>query len=171
MSFDDLDDDTPDAADQGSGYRYYERDGQLFRGELEQGFSRCHVTEWLVGGEWQRSLSDFGPKAQAYGDRLTEAEARKWAGADWPKEPATSRSNVVAIGSGTSQVSSELISELELLLERARAGTVTGAALVVLRSDDGYELRLCGCAAETGSQMSVVGMLARLQKMVLESAD
>jgi hypothetical protein len=168
MSFDDLDDDMPDAADQGSRYRYYERDGQLFRGELERGFGRCHVTECLVGGQWQRSLSDFGPKAQAYGDRLTEAEARKWSGADWPKEAATPPSNVVAIGRGTRQVPGELVSELEQLLEHARAGTVAGVALVVLRSGGSYDLLLRGDTADSGNQMAVAGMLSALQKMVLE---
>jgi hypothetical protein len=77
---------------------------------------------------------------------------------------ATAPSNVVAI-------SAETVSLLEQLLDEARAGTVTGLAVAVLRSKGNYDLRLRGSASENGNQMSVAGMLAALQKMVLELAD
>jgi hypothetical protein len=80
-------------------------------------------------------------------------------------------SNVVAISDCAPQVSAETVSLLEQLLEEARAGTVTGLAVAVLRSKGSYDLRLRGKASENGNQMSVAGMLAALQKMVLELAD
>jgi hypothetical protein len=81
------------------------------------------------------------------------------------------RSNVVAIYGGAPQVSAETISLLEQLLDEARSGTVTGLALAILRSKGSYDLRLRGNAAVSGNQMSVAGMLAALQKMVLELTD
>jgi hypothetical protein len=84
---------------------------------------------------------------------------------------ATIASNVVAIPGRAPQVSEETVSLLEQLLEEARAGTVTGLAIAVLRPKGTYDLRLRGNATENGNQMSVVGMLAALQKMVLELAD
>jgi len=84
---------------------------------------------------------------------------------------ATVSSNVVAISGRAPQISAETVSLLEELLEDARAGTITGLAVAVLRSKGSYDLRLRGNAAESGNQMSVAGMLAALQKMVLELAD
>jgi hypothetical protein len=78
------------------------------------------------------------------------------------------RSNVVAITACAPQVSAETVSLLERLLEEARAGTVIGLAVAVLRSKGNYDLRLLGNATENGEQMAVAGMLAALQKMVLE---
>jgi purine nucleoside permease len=75
------------------------------------------------------------------------------------------------ISACTPQVSAETVSLLEQLLEEARAGTVTGLAIAVLRSTGNYDLRLRGSATESGNQMSVAGMLSALQKMVLELAD
>jgi hypothetical protein len=80
-------------------------------------------------------------------------------------------SNVVAISDCASRVSAETVSLLEQLLEEARAGAVTGFAVVVLRSKGNYDLRLRGNAAENGNKMAIAGMLAALQKMVLELAD
>jgi hypothetical protein len=84
---------------------------------------------------------------------------------------ATVPSNVAAISGCAPQVSAETVSLLEQLLEEARAGTVTGLAVAVLRSKGNDDLRLRGNATESGNQMSVAGMLAALQKMVLELAD
>jgi hypothetical protein len=80
-------------------------------------------------------------------------------------------SNVVAISESAPRVSAETVSLLEQLLEEARAGSVTGLAVAILRSKGNYDLRLRGNATENGNQMSVAGMLAALQKMVLELAD
>jgi hypothetical protein len=80
-------------------------------------------------------------------------------------------SNVVAISERAPQVSAETVSLLEQLLEEARAGTVIGLAVAVLRSKGNYDLKLLGNATENGEQMAVAGMLAALQKMVLELAD
>jgi hypothetical protein len=78
---------------------------------------------------------------------------------------------VAAISGCAPQVSAETVALLEQLLEEARAGTVTGLAVAVLRSKGNDDLRLRGNATESGNQMSVAGMLAALQKMVLELAD
>jgi hypothetical protein len=80
-------------------------------------------------------------------------------------------SNVVVISGGAPAVSAETVSLLEQLLEDTRAGTVTGLAVAVLRSKGTYDVRLRGSATESGNQMSVAGMLAALQKMVLELGD
>ena len=80
-------------------------------------------------------------------------------------------SKVVAISNRAPQVSAETVSLLEQLLEEARAGAVTGLAVGVLRSNGSYDLRLRGSATEHGNEMAVAGMLAALQKMVLELAD
>ena len=84
---------------------------------------------------------------------------------------ATVPSNVVAISGCAPRVSAETVSLLEQLLEEARAGTVTGLAVAVMRSGGSYDLRLRGNATENGNQMAVAGMLAALQKMALELAD
>lgn len=81
---------------------------------------------------------------------------------------ARAPSNVVTIASRAPPVSAETVFLLEQLLEEARAGIVTGLAVVVLRSKGNYDLRLRGNAAENGNQMAVAGMLAALQKAVLE---
>jgi hypothetical protein len=84
---------------------------------------------------------------------------------------ATVPSNVVAISERAPQVSAETVSPLAQLLEEARAGTVIGLAVAVLRSKGNYDLKLLGNATENGEQMAVAGMLAALQKMVLDLAD
>ena len=80
-------------------------------------------------------------------------------------------SNVVAISDCAAPVSAETVSLLEQLLQEARAGAVTGLAVAVLRSKGSYDIRLRGDATEHGNQMAVAGMLAALQKIVLELPD
>jgi len=65
-------------------------------------------------------------------------------------------------------VSGETIETLEKLLQEAKEGQVSGLALVVLRADGRFDLRLRGAATEESNQMGVAGMLAALQKMTLE---
>lgn len=65
-------------------------------------------------------------------------------------------------------VSGETIKTLQHLLDEALAGRVTGLALVVLHSDGHFDLRIRGDATTESNQMGVAGMLAGLQKMVLE---
>jgi hypothetical protein len=84
---------------------------------------------------------------------------------------ATMAPNVVAISGRARQVSADTVSLLEQLLEEARAGTVTGIAIAVLRAKGTYDVRLRGSATVNENIMSVAGMLAALQKMVLELAD
>jgi hypothetical protein len=93
-------------------------------------------------------------------------------GQEPPIEPAgrprySCRCSLQGISADT--IREHTVSLLEQLLEEARAGTVTGLAVVVLRSKGNYDLRLRGNATESENQMSVAGMLAALQKMVLES--
>ncbi len=64
--------------------------------------------------------------------------------------------------------SRETIELLQHLLEDALAGRVTGLALVALHADGRFDLRIRGDATIESSQMGVAGMLAGLQKMVLE---
>ena len=65
-------------------------------------------------------------------------------------------------------VSGETVQMLQQLLREARAGRVTGLALVVLHADGRFDLRLRGDATLESNQMGVAGMLAALQKMALE---
>lgn len=65
-------------------------------------------------------------------------------------------------------VSAETVQTLERLLAEAKRGTVAGLALVVLQADGRFDLHLRGCATDESNQMGVAGMLAALQKMVLE---
>lgn len=65
-------------------------------------------------------------------------------------------------------VSGETVQTVERLLREARAGRVTGLALVVLHADGRFDLSLRGVATEESNQMGVAGMLAALQKMTLE---
>lgn len=65
-------------------------------------------------------------------------------------------------------VSGETVQTLERLLSEAKAGRVTGLALVVLHADGRFDLSLKGCATEESNQMGLAGMLAALQKMTLE---
>lgn len=65
-------------------------------------------------------------------------------------------------------VSGETVKTLEQLLREAKAGKVSGLALVVLQADGRFSLQLRGSATEESNQMGVVGMLAALQKMALE---
>lgn len=64
--------------------------------------------------------------------------------------------------------SGETIELLQHLLSEALAGRVTGLALVALHADGRYDLRIRGDATTESNQMGVAGMLAGLQKMVLE---
>lgn len=64
--------------------------------------------------------------------------------------------------------SADTIEVLQHLLNEATAGRVTGLALVALHADGRYDLRIRGDAATEPNQMGVAGMLAGLQKMVLE---
>jgi len=62
----------------------------------------------------------------------------------------------------------ESVDLLEALLRDAKLGKIAGLAVVVLRSDDTYQMRLRGAATKTDNQMYLAGTLAALQKMVLE---
>ena len=64
--------------------------------------------------------------------------------------------------------SGETIELLQHLLGDALAGRVTGLALVALHADGRFDLRIRGDATTESNQMGVAGMLAGLQKMVLE---
>lgn len=64
--------------------------------------------------------------------------------------------------------SGETIELLQHLLGEALAGRITGLALVALHVDGRFNLRIRGDATTEPNQMGVVGMLAGLQKMVLE---
>jgi len=66
------------------------------------------------------------------------------------------------------KASAETISILESLLADAKRGEICGLALVILRSNNTYELKLRGEAASSDNQMYVAGMLSALQKMALE---
>jgi hypothetical protein len=79
--------------------------------------------------------------------------------------------NVIPMPESGPQVSAETVSLLEELLEEAKAGSVVGLAIVILRTKRNYDLELRGVAADSGEQISVAGMLAALQKMVLELSD
>ncbi len=79
--------------------------------------------------------------------------------------------NVVTIAPSVPRVSDDTVTALEQLLEDARAGVVTGLAIVVLQSKGHFQLKLGGGAVEEGNHMSVAGMLAALQKMVLALED
>ena len=72
---------------------------------------------------------------------------------------------------GLNRLVAETFSLLEQLLQEARVGAATGFAVAVSRSRGSYDIRLRGNATETGDQMAVAGMLAALQKMVLELQD
>lgn len=78
---------------------------------------------------------------------------------------------VVEIAKCAAPVSAETVALLEGLLEDARSGAVTGIAAVVLRTHANYELQLRGSAADSGRSMPVAGMLAKIQRMVLELED
>lgn len=84
---------------------------------------------------------------------------------------ATPPPKVIAIADRPRQVSTETVLLLEQLLEEAKAGSATGLAMVVLRPHGNYDLRVRGEATDAANQMSVAGMLAALQKMVLESGE
>jgi hypothetical protein len=64
--------------------------------------------------------------------------------------------------------SGETIELLQHLLGEALVGRVTGLALVALHADGRFDLRIRGDATTESNQMGVAGMLAGLQKMVLE---
>ena len=64
--------------------------------------------------------------------------------------------------------SGETIELLQYLLGEAIAGRITGLALVALHADGRYDLRIRGDATTESNQMGLAGMLAGLQKMVLE---
>ena len=65
-------------------------------------------------------------------------------------------------------VSTNTVEILEQLLVDAKKGKVDGLALAVLRRDGKYDLVLRGSALDCTNQMGVAGMLAALQKMVLD---
>lgn len=65
-------------------------------------------------------------------------------------------------------ISGETVASLQALLAEAKAGRVSGLAMVVLHADGRFDLQLKGCATEESNQMGVAGMLAALQKMILE---
>lgn len=65
-------------------------------------------------------------------------------------------------------VSGESVELLQYLLSEALAGRITGLAIVALHADGRYDLRIRGDAATESNQMGVAGMLAALQKMVLD---
>ncbi len=83
-------------------------------------------------------------------------------------DQAPLRKAVVALKPLVRPVSAETIELLQHLLEDALAGRVTGLALVALHSDGRFDLRIRGDATTESNQMGVAGMLAGLQKMVLE---
>lgn len=66
------------------------------------------------------------------------------------------------------RISTETVEALQSLLADALAGRVTGLALAALHGDGRFNLQLRGDATVEGNQMGVAGMLASLQKMVLE---
>lgn len=67
------------------------------------------------------------------------------------------------------KISDETVDFLEDLLAEARSGKLVGLAIVTLYLDGKYSLDLRGEARIEGNQMSVAGMLAGLQKIVLEN--
>lgn len=67
------------------------------------------------------------------------------------------------------KVSDETIVFLEELLSEAKSGKLVGLATVALSLDGKFSLNLRGEARIEGNQMSVAGMLAALQKIVLEN--
>jgi hypothetical protein len=85
--------------------------------------------------------------------------------------PATLARGETSISMNAPRVSAEVLTQLEQLLEDARVASVIVLAVVVLKSNGSNDLRLSGNATESENQMSVAGMLAALQKMVLELAD
>jgi hypothetical protein len=65
-------------------------------------------------------------------------------------------------------VCKETVALLELLLEQARSGELTGLGLVGLYRNGKYRLDLTGESKIEGNSMSVAGMLAKLQSMALD---
>lgn len=63
--------------------KYYELDNVIYRGS-DAPFAP--PTEIAVKGEWKPSAS--GGQARARGAEMTEAEAKEFAGDDWPAEKA-----------------------------------------------------------------------------------
>ena len=62
----------------------------------------------------------------------------------------------------------ETIALLELLLTQAKAGELTGLAIVGLYRSGKFRLDLTGDAELEDNTMSVAGMLAKLQSMALD---
>lgn len=77
-------------------------------------------------------------------------------------------SSVVVLTPKSPPASAETIGLLQDILREAQKGEVCGLAVVVLRNGGKFSLQLRGQAAQDGYQMSVAGMLAALQKIVLE---
>lgn len=67
-----------------------------------------------------------------------------------------------------SRISTPTVELLEKLLVEAKKGKINGVAIATLRHDGRYDLLLRGAALESANQVSVAGMLAALQKTVLE---
>lgn len=82
-------------------------------------------------------------------------------GSPWPDV-------VVSFESRKKRVSHETVALLESLLRDAKQGLVNGIAIAVLRHDGEYEMRLRGSCTEVNNCMQVAGMLASMQKMVLD---
>ena len=81
----------------------------------------------------------------------------------------TNQSNLQTISKFPATVSDETVDFLVELLAEARSGKLVGLAIVTLYFDGKYSLDLRGEARIEGNQMSVAGMLAGLQKIVLEN--
>lgn len=81
----------------------------------------------------------------------------------------TNQSSLQTVSQFPAKVSGEAVDFLEELLAEAKSGKLVGLAVVTLYLDGKYSLDLRGEARTEGNQMSVAGMLAGLQKIVLES--
>ena len=77
------------------------------------------------------------------------------------------RLNVVPIVRRKKEVSGDTVDTLEAVLAAAKAGEVTGLAMIVLSGCE-YQLVLRGAGADKGNQMVVSGLLAALQRMALD---
>jgi hypothetical protein len=81
----------------------------------------------------------------------------------------TTQSNLETVNKFPAKVSDETVDFLKELLAIAKSGKLIGLSIVTLYHDGKYSLNLRGEARIEGNQMSVAGMLAGLQKIVLEN--
>lgn len=81
----------------------------------------------------------------------------------------TNQSSLQTVSKFPAKVSDETVDLLDELLAEAKSGKLVGLAVVTLYLDGKYGLVLRGEARIEGNQMSVAGMLAGLQKIVLEN--